>query len=222
MNTSFADEPLDRWRAAILQSLASPERALAWQDRRYRFAHQVGQFLTNPAGPEATSVTGHVVYGVHVPGGGLLYVGQTGDAKRRLRDLPVGESHHLATTVPPETWERVIVVQWPDLLPGVGDSEIQVAGQLGRQTCGLALEHLLQVTYRAVMTARRRSGRGEWAARRIDLSRSQGAVNSGRISGLFKAVRAVWDQLSEAASPRDGEPAVYMDTGRVIFPGQLL
>jgi hypothetical protein len=28
----------------------------------------------------------------------------------------VGESHHLANTVPPETWERVVVVQWPSLL----------------------------------------------------------------------------------------------------------
>jgi hypothetical protein len=104
----------------MLDSLADPESVLAWQDRRYRFAHHVGQLLTSPARPDAAPVTGHVVYGVHVAGAGLLYVGQTGNAKRRLRDLPVGESHHLATTVPPETWERVIVVQWPDLLPACG------------------------------------------------------------------------------------------------------
>ena len=75
----------------------------------------------------------------------MLYVGQTGDAKRRLRDLPVGERHHLATTVPAETWERVIVVQWPDLLPWAGGSEKLAAEQLGQQVCGLAFEHLLQV-----------------------------------------------------------------------------
>jgi hypothetical protein len=103
----------------MLDSLVSPERVLAWQDRRYRFAHQVGQLLTSPARSGAVRVAGHVVYGVYVAGAGLLYVGQTGNATRRLRDLPVGESHHLATTVPPETWERVIVVQWPDLLSGV-------------------------------------------------------------------------------------------------------
>src|SRR5215470_2068317 len=124
-----ADEAFGRWRAAMRDALVSPERVLAWQDRRYRFAHQVGEFLTN--------------YGVYVAGAGLLYVGQTGDAKRRLRDLPVGESHHLATTVPPEIWERVIVVQWPDLLPGVPGSEGLAAEQLGHQTCGLALEYLL-------------------------------------------------------------------------------
>jgi hypothetical protein len=205
----------------MLESLASPERVLAWQDRRYRFAHRVGQLLTDPAPPDAASITGHVVYGVYVAGAGLLYVGQTGDAKRRLRDLPVGESHHLATTVPPETWERVIVVQWPDLLRGLQDAEGLVAEQLGRQTCGLALEHLLQVTYRPVMTARRRDGAGEWAARRVDSSRSRGAVNSGRVPNLFMAVRAVWDQLADMPSPGNGDPTMHAGSGRVIFPGRV-
>jgi hypothetical protein len=49
MDTSPADEAFGRWRAAMRDSLAGPERVLAWQDRRYRFAHQVGQLLTNPA-----------------------------------------------------------------------------------------------------------------------------------------------------------------------------
>ncbi len=222
MDTSPADEAFRRWRAAMLNSLASPERVLAWQDRRYHFAHQVGQLLTNPARPYAAPVTGHVVYGVYVASAGLLYVGQTGDAKRRLRDLPVGESHHLATTVPPETWERVIVVQWPDLLCGVRDSERLVAHELGSETCGLALEYLLQVTYRPVMTARRRNGTGEWAARRIDSSRSRGAVNSSRLPGLFKAVGAAWDQLADMPSQGDSDPAIHADAGRVIFPGRLL
>jgi hypothetical protein len=222
MYTTPADEAFGRWRAAMLDSLAGPERVLAWQDRRYRFAHHVGQLLTSPARPDAAPVTGHVVYGVHVAGAGLLYVGQTGDAKRRLRDLPVGESHHLATTVPPETWERVIVVQWPGLLPGLRDSETLVAEQLGHPMCGLALEHLLQVTYRPVLSARRRSGTGQWATRRIDVSRSRGAVTSDRFPGLFKAVRAVWDQLAGAASPEDSNPAVYADAGRVIFPALML
>jgi hypothetical protein len=69
----------------MLDSVASPELVLAWQDRRYRFAHKVGQLLTKPTRPDAAPVTGHVVYGVYVAGAGLLYVGQTGDARRRLR-----------------------------------------------------------------------------------------------------------------------------------------
>lgn len=110
-------------------------------------------------------------------------------ARRRLRDLPVGESHHLATTVPPETWDRVVVVQWPDLLADVPAQEKQAAEQLGSDTCGLAMEHLLQVTYRPVMTARRRSTAGGWKARNLNSSRSRGAVNSSRFPELFKAVR---------------------------------
>lgn len=222
MDTSTANEAFYRWRAAMLASLANPERVLAWQDRRYRFAHQVGQLLTNPARPDTAPVTGYVVYGVCIAGAGLLYVGQTGDAKRRLRDLPVGESHHIAATVPPETWERVIIVQWPDLLPGVRTSERLAADRLGHQTCGLALEHLLQMTYRPIMTARRRSGTGEWTARRIDSSRSRGAVSSGGFPRLFKAVRAVWDQLADTPSPGGGDPVVHADAGRVVFPALIL
>jgi hypothetical protein len=205
----------------MLDSLATPERVLAWQDRRYRFAHQVGQFLTSPARPDVPPVTGHVVYGVYVASAGLLYVGQTGDAKRRLRDLPVGESHHLATTVPPETWERVIVIQWPSLLPGLPAPEGLVVEQLGHQLCGLALEYLLQVTFRPVLSARRRSGTGTWTTRHIDSSRSRGAINSDQLPGLFTAVRAVWNKLAESASSEAGGPAIYADAGRVIFPALM-
>jgi hypothetical protein len=116
MTASHLDDAFGRWRNALLDALASPGDVMAWQDRRYQFAYQVGQLLVDSAGPGIPPVSDHAVYGVCVTGGGLLYVGQTTDARRRLRDLPVGESHHLATTVPPETWERVLVqAQW-DLL----------------------------------------------------------------------------------------------------------
>ena len=222
MDPRSADDAFARWHRAMLDSLATPERVLAWQDRRYQFAHQVGQFLVGPPLPNAAPVTGHVVYGICVAGTGLLYVGQTGNAKRRLRDLPVGESHHLATTVPPETWERIIVVQWPVLLSSVPAFEAASAEQLGHRICGLAIEHLLQVTYRPVMTARRRTGTGEWTARHIDLSRSRGAMNSSLFPGLFAAVRAVWDQLARTPSLEGSRPVIYTEAGRAIFPTLLL
>jgi len=142
-----ADEAFGRWRAALLDSLVSPERVLAWQDRRYRFAHQVGQLLTSPARSDAARVAGHVVYGVYVAGAGLLYVGQTGDAKRRLRDLPVGESHHLAPTTPPEIWNVSSSCSGLACCLECGALRGLIGEQLGRETRGLALEHLLQVTY---------------------------------------------------------------------------
>lgn len=205
----------------MLDALASPDRILAWQDRRYLFAHQVGQLLI--AAPEggAAAVDGHVVYGVYVGDGVLLYVGQTRDAKRRLRDLPVGESHHLAMTVPPETWERVIVVQWPRLLAQVPDSEARAAERLGHDVCGLAIEHLLQVTYRPVMAARRRSGTGGWSERRIERSQSRGAVSSSQFPGLFAAVCTAWDLLAGIRYPAGGQPVADVHAGRAVFPRAL-
>lgn len=218
MSTAPPDDAFERWRSALLDALKSPENVMAWQDRRYQFAYQIGQLLTAPAGPGTVPVTGNVLYGVYVAGGGLLYVGQTRDAWRRLRDLPVGESHHLATTVPPETWERVIVVQWPELLDRIPCQESQAAEQLGLPTCGLAMEYLLQMTYRPVMTERRRSTDGGWSRRTLDSSRSRGAANSSKFPQLFRAVRAVWDVLLKTPIPMDGQPITYTGGGRVVFP----
>jgi hypothetical protein len=154
---------------------ATPGNVMAWQDRRYQFAYQVGQLLVD-SGPGIPPVSDHAVYGVYVTGGGLLYVGQTRDARRRLRDLPVGESHHLATTVPPETWERVLVIPWPALITRIPAQEAQRTEQLGPASCGLGIEYLLQITYQPVMTARRRSTAGGWSARHIETSRSRVAA----------------------------------------------
>jgi hypothetical protein len=219
--TASLDDAFGRWRNALLDALASPGDVMAWQDRRYQFAYQVGQLLVGSPGPGIPQVSDHAVYGVYVTGGGLLYVGQTSDARRRLRDLPVGESHHLATTVPPETWERVIVVQWPALLTRIPPQQARQAQQLGPADCGLGIEYLLQITYRPVMTARRRSTAGGWSARHIETSRSRGAAASTKIPALFQAVQAQWDLLARTPAPEHGQAATYTDAGRTVFPSSL-
>jgi hypothetical protein len=220
MVADAADEVFQQWRNAMLAALATPDQVMAWQDRRYQFAFKVGQYLI-AAGPDVRAVSEHVVYGVYVSGSGLIYVGQTADARRRLRDLPVGESHHLATTVPPETWERVVVVRWPDLLGSIPASEAQSVFDLGYDTCGLAIEHLLQITCGPVMTARRRSTTGGWTPRRVDKSRSRGALASSQLPGLFTAVQDAWEILART-SPPPGEPVAYSRAGRVVFPAALV
>jgi hypothetical protein len=215
------DETFDRWRSALSDALSGPASVMAWQDRRYRFAYKVGQLLVG-ASPDGSPITDHVVYGVYVAGGGLVYVGQTADAKRRLRDLPVGESHHLATTVPPEIWERVIIVQWPSLLNRISADERHAVKQLELVTCGLAMEYRLQVTCRPLMTARRRSTKGGWSARNIDSSRSQGAVASSRLPELFSQVQEHWNALVNASWNGCGDPVVYSIAGRTVFPQGLL
>lgn len=166
-------------------------------------------------------MTDHVLYGIYVAGGKLVYVGQTGKARRRLRDLPVGESHHVAATIPPEIWERVVVVQWPVLLDQISDSERRAAERLERETCGLALEHLLQVEYRPVMAMRRRVTTGGWVPRNIEASRSRGARASSQLPELFDLVRERWDALAEAQWSGQGDPVVHTQAGRAVFPGSL-
>lgn len=218
-----SDEPdtFDRWRSALADALSSPSGVMALQDRRYSFAYKVGQLLVGTP-PGRDPVTDHVIYGIYVAGGGLVHAGQTAGAKRRLRDLPVGESHHLATTVPPEIWERVIVVQWPSLLNRISAEERHAAEELQMPTCGLAMEYLLQVAGRPVMTARRRSTKGGWSARNIDSSHSQGAVASLRLPELFSQVQAHWRELANASWNGRGEPVTYSAAGRTVFPGGLL
>src|SRR5450432_501422 len=82
MTASHLDGAFERWRSALLDSLATPGNVMAWQDRRYQFAYQVRQLLVD-SGPGIPPVSDHVVYGVYVTGGGLLYVGQTRDARPR-------------------------------------------------------------------------------------------------------------------------------------------
>jgi hypothetical protein len=220
MTGSHDDTAFQRWRNALLEALDSPDAIMAWQDHRYQFAHELGELLAGAADPDIAPITGHAVYGIYVAGGGLLYVGQTANARRRLRDLPVGESHHLAMTVPPEVWERVIVIAWPSLLAALSAEEAQAAEQLGHATCGLALEYLLQTTYRPVMLARRRSTGGSWTPRHIETSRSKGAISSARFPELFNAVQARWRSLMNA-QPATARAAVYSDAGRAVIPALL-
>jgi hypothetical protein len=214
------DDAFRQWRGALTEAMTTPAGVMAWQDRRFKFAYEVGEQLAGQSAPGVAPVTGHVVYGVFVPGARLVYVGKTDNASRRLRDLPVGESHHLATTVPPEIWDRVIVIQWPALLAGAPSAEARAAEQLGLSTCGLSLEHLLQIAYRPVLAERRRGTGGRWTARRIDTSRSKGAISSSQFPGLFQAVREEWDALAQAEAGH-GRAVAHSAAGRAVFPWAL-
>ena len=163
------------------------------------------------------------MYGVFVRGAGLAYVGQTLDARRRLRDLPIGESHHLANTIPPELWERVVVIEWPGLLSNVDDAEREAAAILGREICGLALEHRLQSILRPPLNARRRTSTGEWRDRNLANSRSRGAEHVGSLPMLCEQVLVAWRALAAVACPDSrSEPVVVTSVGRVAFPRSII
>ena len=194
-----------------------------WQDRRFQFAFRVGQLLAGSTS-DRPAVTGPALYGVYLSGAGLVYVGQTLKAQRRLRDLPVGESHHIATTVPPEIWERVVVVQWTGLLPLASLSQQNQVSALGPKACGLALEHILQVRRRPLLNARSRTSGGQWRQRDPERSQSIGAINAANCAELFKLVEREWEILESipASQPPDSSPGVFRDNGRAVFPRILL
>ncbi len=143
------------WQQATRALISGADQLRDLRDRRYRYAAEVGRLLTQP-GADRRPADGPVLYGVLSDGAGLLYVGHSADARRRLRDLAVGESHHLATTVPPEAWDRIVVVRWPDLLLKLRPADSDAIAKLSDVITGGGLERLLQAELRPVLNSRRR------------------------------------------------------------------
>jgi hypothetical protein len=209
------------WHRALKEVTGDHQRFDSWRKQRYAFAHRVGTLLTEAHPPTPVAI-GPALYGVYLAGVGLCYVGQTQEAKRRLRDLPIGESHHLAVTVPPELWTRVIVVHWAELLaPAVGDRDRAITNM---KTCGEALEHLLHCHFHPPINCHTRTTGGSYRERPPEKSKSQAAISSASFSHLFKVVLGAWSDLEAIAepAPSDGRIANYSSYGRVIFPSALL
>jgi hypothetical protein len=162
----------------------------------------LGRALVGPTS-SSPAIAGAALYGVWLAWG-LLYVGQTMEAERRLRDLPVGESHHLANTFPAEIWHRVLVVAWPSL-PEAGEP----VDRLGVQTVGLALEHRLQMWAAPLVNASRRTSTGGWRDVDHARSRSVGARAAASVDALFASVQSVWSAAVEA-DRRDGDLPPYV------------
>jgi len=161
----------------------SYEEAQRWRAERNTFAHRLGEWLMgNMAGK--VPLTGPVVYGIWLRWG-LLYVGQTTNAARRLRDLPVSESHHLANTFPPETWDRVVVISWPRL-----PEATEVLSSINTRTIGLGLEHHLQLTTNPLVNGARRTTDGGWRT-----------VNRRRSTSLGARTVSVIGDLAEREDP---------------------
>ncbi|MFJ5992230.1 hypothetical protein [Lentzea sp. NPDC092896] len=198
------DVPFDRWWHAMRDVAATEDTARAWREHRYTFAHQLGSAL-------AGGLTGPAVYGVWLQWG-LLYVGQTLEAGRRLKDLAIGESHHLANTFPPEIWHRVAVVAWSQLPHAAAAID-----RFGVKAVGEGLEHRLQASLRPLANSARRVPKGGWREVAWERSNSLGARTGPQIDELFVALQEVWDVAG--ASP-DG--ADLPSAARVVFPSRML
>ena len=218
--TADLADPSAAWRRALEELLGDKQRFDSWRKQRYAFAHRVGTLLTE-AHPPAPAATGPALYGVYLPGTGLCYVGQTQEARRRLRDLPIGESHHLAMTAPPELWTRVIVVQWAELLVRAAEREWVIPDM---KACGQALEYLLHCHFRPTINCYARTTDGRYRERPPERSKSKASVGATAYLDLFKVVLGVWSDLEAVPEPASGESRIagYSPFGRVVFPVALL
>lgn len=199
----------ETWRTALNSLTLDREEARRWRRTRYDFAHRLGTALTS-AQSDVPPVTGPVLYGIWLQWG-LLYIGQTQAAQRRLRDLPVGESHHLATTFPAEIWHRVVVVPWAALPEAEG-----LPPDLPPAVVGLALEHRLQSLARPLFNEERRRADGGWREVTWGRSSSRGAQTAPLVDNLFGAVTTAWKQGATASR------SIVLPTLRVVLPQEIL
>lgn len=207
------------WQESLRVLTADAPTLALWQEHRYRFAHRVRMALLTAPAAGVAGVVGPVIYGIYTSAG-LCYIGQTTEAERRLGDLPVGESHHVGNTLPPELWERVVVLRWPTLLPLVPADERSAAEDIGDEICGLALEHALQVATLPLLNLRRRGHNGEWKARNLTESRSRGAVHAARLPRLCEVALATWQDLATTQVP-DEEFMWDTRAGRIVLPSRI-
>lgn len=210
--TPEASAPIDKWREALLELTADEQSAADWRRTRSAFAYRLGASLVTGGGTRPL-VSGSVLYGVWLKWG-LIYVGQTGEAQRRLRDLAIGDSHHLANSYPPEIWTRVAVVEWPRL-----SAAPRAIERLSEPVVGLALEHRLQALLRPLANTSRRTSAGGWRSVDWARSRSRGSNAAQEIDDLFASAWAAW-QAAEIwqASSDDALP----EACHVVFPPELL
>lgn len=211
MVPSLDENQFAAWRASLQQLNTSASGSRLWRESRYRFAHRLGDALVG-ATASGPAITGPALYGVWLSWG-LIYVGQTTDAQRRLRDLAIGESHHLANTFPPEIWDRIVVIAWSQLAEADGPVR-----DLGLKVVGLALEHRLQAEERPLANSARRMSSGGWHAVDLSHSASRGAKAGARVTELYTAVRQLWTLAADSDDPTQVVPILV----RCVRPATLL
>lgn len=202
-----------QWLEAIRGMTATPQSAAAYLDRRLLFTTAVAGLLSH-----SDPACDQLLYGVWLDGhSDPIYIGQTTDGRRRLWDLPIGESHHLGNSFPPEIWSRVVVVYWGRIL--TANHELVTTSEASRADIGLGLEFLLQKQIQPLFNRRKKRRDGAWRDVSWNNSGSIGAKVAPSLMELFDEVMLAWKELSSAV-PND-EAKIEQVTGRVVFPSRL-
>jgi hypothetical protein len=170
----------------------------------------------------SNSVAIPVVYGIWLDNHSApfpTYVGQTLDAERRLWDLPLGESHHLANTYPPEIWQRVVIVRWRDIFEQESGSNLPVPVDVhDHRSIGLGLEYALQTRFRPPMNLWSKARNGSLLEGRPELSQSIGkrVASQPEFQTFYKSIEKIWMNL--ASEPEDDPGFFRVASGGVAFP----
>lgn len=214
------------WLASLASLTTDPEARQAFRERRFEYAHRIGdafrEWIHETGGDRS------VIYAVCLSDGAPVYVGQTPKPSRRLYDLPIGESHHLANTYPPELWRRVVVLDWTRVIRSEDlDARLNAACNSGNvaskpstDKIGMVLEHILQLRFVPEMNASRKTTRGALSSRDLARSRSAGARLAVHLNeSMTGAVSAFGDLLTAAEESHVSQ--VRTPAGIVLFPRNL-
>lgn len=195
--------------ASLIRPLVnSPETAEAYWLARNRFAADLATRLISAAALSRAQKT-PILYAVWLHGHREpIYLGQSSNGCRRLWDLPIGESHHLANTFPPESWHSVAVLQWADLIePQLDELLSRVSAQfaLDRSAAlaisGLGFEFLFLEKLKPLFNLRKR--RRDGSLRQINLATSQslGARALPICTEFAEPLLESWERLASGAQP---------------------
>ncbi|MGH7861215.1 MAG: hypothetical protein ACREOS_03150, partial [Candidatus Dormibacteraceae bacterium] len=221
--------PYECWVKLVSQLTQTPQGAFRHRKERSNYTAEIASTILRAAGllGEQRGVTRNrlspVVYGVWLDGhepSQPVYIGQTRNAARRLWDLPIGESHHLANTFPPEIWARVVVLRWPEILAREGDGSVAVR-PIDDVDLGHGVEYALQHRYKPLMNLWSKKRNGDLNSIDLARSNSRGAkiASSSEFVACFSRVVTVWDELSRRSqSEKEWES---LEFGGIAFPSRV-
>ena len=228
MDKRYVTTAYENWVESVRSLTQTNQTALAYREMRSTVAAAIATVILRastggtPNPDDERFGAQRVVYGVWLVGHEPefpIYIGQTSERGRRLWDLPIGESHHLANTFPPEIWSHVVVVRWPEVLRAYGN-DIGIRS-LDPDSIGFALEYALQRQFSPPMNTWRKNRDGTLAPVRLSASRSVGVVvaSSADFQGFFRCFLEVWSGLRNCESGHSEWET--RDYGGVAFPSRV-
>ncbi|MDJ0841311.1 MAG: hypothetical protein QNK37_32675 [Acidobacteriota bacterium] len=217
------------WVEQLSALTATSEDAARFHTQRTRAATAVAQTIFQTLGIDRKQKI-PALYAVWLCGHEQpVYVGQTLDMGRRLWDLPIGESHHLANSFPVEIWQAVKVLRWHDFPAHHKARELEELTQglivkpdkkksvreKKLDLMGMALEYLFQLEYKPLFNMRKRKPDGSWRPVRLEKSKSAGAKTSRMMGDLWPLVHQTWrNMVSEGLSAGQSRVSAF---GGLVF-----